>query len=173
MSVLPKFDVESTKTVGLTNLIAAEAEAGRPALRPVLEQRGPQHPPPVLRWGCCRLFRPAHAADIPRRPSAPQDETWYGSPRAVGCSWSTRGLVPQDELPRGIESLTEPKWKGKVGDRQAPVRTTATHATCLFAAWGADKAKAYFQALKANGARVVSGKKRPRRPSARAKPRWG
>ena len=33
--ILPKFDVESTKTVGLTNQIIAEA--ARPAMRPVLE----------------------------------------------------------------------------------------------------------------------------------------
>ena len=37
--------------------------------------------------------------------------------------------------------------------------TTATHAACLFAAWGNEKAKAYFRAIKANGAQVFSGNK--------------
>ncbi len=37
--------------------------------------------------------------------------------------------------------------------------TTATHAACLFAAWGDAKAKEYFTDLKANGVQVLSGNK--------------
>ena len=37
--------------------------------------------------------------------------------------------------------------------------TTATHAACLFAAWGDEKARRFFRDLKANGVQVLSGNK--------------
>jgi iron(III) transport system substrate-binding protein len=37
--------------------------------------------------------------------------------------------------------------------------TTATHAACLFAAWGDDRAKDFFRRLKANGIQILSGNK--------------
>jgi iron(III) transport system substrate-binding protein len=37
--------------------------------------------------------------------------------------------------------------------------TTATHAACLFAAWGDDKSTGFFRDLKANGVHVLSGNK--------------
>src|SRR5712675_1579510 len=74
VSVLPKFDVESTKTVGLTNLIVAESVRTRcdlfwnneilNTLR--LKERGLLAP-----------FRPAHAGDLPETFRA-RDGTWYG-----------------------------------------------------------------------------------------------
>src|SRR5207248_4016558 len=68
-------------------------------------------------------------------------------------------LVPEAERPTGIQDLTDPKWKGKVGIAKPLFGTTATHAACLFAAWGDDRAKAYFKGLKANGVQVLSGNK--------------
>ncbi|MEJ7638592.1 MAG: iron transporter, partial [Singulisphaera sp.] len=74
VEVLPKFDIESTKTVGLTRLILAEAA----------------HPRCDLFWnneilntlrlhqeGLLEPFRPPGAADIPAAFQA-RDGTWYG-----------------------------------------------------------------------------------------------
>ncbi len=68
-------------------------------------------------------------------------------------------LVPQADRPKGIRDLLNPKWKGKIGIAKPLFGTTATHAACLFAAWGDQKAKAYFHDLKANGVQVFSGNK--------------
>ena len=51
------------------------------------------------------------------------------------------------------------KWKGRIGIAKPLFGTTATHAACLFAAWGDDKAAAFFKGLKANDARFLSGNK--------------
>jgi iron(III) transport system substrate-binding protein len=52
-----------------------------------------------------------------------------------------------------------PSGKGKIGIAKPLFGTTATHAACLFAAWGDEKAKGYFRDLKANGAQILSGNK--------------
>jgi len=44
--------------------------------------------------------------------------------------------------------------------------TTATHAACLFAYWGDEKAKEYFRALKANDVHIESGNKQVAREVA-------
>ena len=155
--VRPRFDVESTKTVGLTTRLMTEARGGRPrcdlfwnnevlnTLR--LKQRGLLAP-----------FRPSHAADLPATFRA-QDGTWYGfAARARILIVNTR-LVPPADRPKGIRDLLDPRWKGKVGIAKPLFGTTATHAACLFAAWGSDKAKRFFKDLKANDVQVLSGNK--------------
>jgi len=155
VSVLSKFDVESTKTVGLTNLIIAEA--GRPrcdlfwnneilnTLR--LKERGLLAP-----------FRPGRAGDLPETFKA-KDRSWYGFAARARILIVNTKLVAEGNRPKGIKDLLDPKWKGKVGIAKPLFGTTATHAACLFAVWGDQKAKAYFHHLKANGVRVLSGNK--------------
>jgi iron(III) transport system substrate-binding protein len=155
VEVLPKFDVESTKTVGLTNLIVAEAAHPRcdlfwnneilNTLR--LKQRGLLDP-----------FQPAHAADLPETFKA-KDGTWYGFAARARVLVVNTKLVAEADRPKGIADLLNPKWKGKVAIAKPLFGTTATHAACLFAAWGDEKAKKYFTDLKANGVQVLSGNK--------------
>ena len=68
-------------------------------------------------------------------------------------------LVARADRPKGIKDLLDPKWKGKIGIAKPLFGTTATHAACLFAAWGEEKAKGYYRDLKANGVQVFSGNK--------------
>lgn len=153
--VLSKFDVESTKTVGLTNLIIAEARRPRcdlfwnneilNTLR--LKERGLLAP-----------FHPSHAGELPETFRA-KDGTWYGfAARARILIVNTR-LVAEADRPRGINDLLDPKWKGKIGIAKPLFGTTATHAACLFAAWGDEKARTFFRGLKANEVQVLSGNK--------------
>jgi iron(III) transport system substrate-binding protein len=65
-------------------------------------------------------------------------------------------LVGEAERPSSIWDLTDPKWKDKCGMAKPLAGTTATHAACLFAAWGDEKAKEFFRAVKQN-ARVLGG----------------
>src|SRR5262249_26032234 len=68
-------------------------------------------------------------------------------------------LVAEADRPKGINDLLNPKWKGKIAIAKPLFGTTATHAACLFAVWGDQKATAYFKGLKANGVQVLSGNK--------------
>jgi iron(III) transport system substrate-binding protein len=153
--VLPKFDVESTKTVGLTNLIIAEAPRPRcdlfwnneilNTLR--LKERGLLAP-----------FHPVHAGELPETFKA-KDGTWYGFAARARILIVNTKLVAESDRPRGIKDLLDPKWKGRIGIAKPLFGTTATHAACLFATWGDEKARGFFRDLKANGVQVFSGNK--------------
>ena len=153
--VLPKFDVESTKTVGLTNLIIAEAERPRCDLfwnNEILNTLR------LKEKGLLAPFRPSHAGDLPETFRA-KDGTWYGFAARARILIVNTKLVAEADRPKGIKDLLDPKWKGKIGIAKPLFGTTATHAACLFAAWGDEKAKGFFRDLKANGVQVHSGNK--------------
>jgi iron(III) transport system substrate-binding protein len=155
IELIAKFDVESTKTVGLTESIIREAPFGRcdlfwnneilNTLR--LKERGLLVP-----------FQPRNGADFPAQFRA-KDGTWYGFGARARILLVNTKLVPDAELPTSLQDLVNPKWKGKIGIAKPLFGTTATHAACLFVAWGDIKAKAFFTALKANGVQVLSGNK--------------
>jgi iron(III) transport system substrate-binding protein len=155
IKILSKFDVESTKTVGLTTAIIGEA--GRPrcdlfwnneilnTLR--LKERGLLQP-----------YRPKHAEDL---PAAFRDNegTWYGFAARGRILLVNTQQISETERPKGLSDLLRPRWKGKIGIAKPLFGTTATHAACLFAAWGDDKAKQFFRELKSNEVQVLSGNK--------------
>lgn len=150
--VLPKYDTESTKTVGLVNEIFAEAARPRcdlfwnneilNTLR--LDQRG-----------LLACYRSPRAVDFPAsfRSSA---GTWHGfAARARVLLINTELVAPRDR-PTSIRDLLRRRWKGKVGVAKPLFGTTATHAAVLFAHWGDRMARDYFRSLRVN-AEVLSG----------------
>ena len=151
----PKFDVESTKTVGLANAIIAEKS------RPRCDVVWNNEILNTLRLeenGLLDVYRSAAAASYPEMYRSPNG-TWHGfAGRARVLIVSTK-LVRDEEMPKSIHDLTSEKWKGKVGIAKPLFGTTSTHAACLFATLGEEKAKEFFRALKANDVQVVSGNK--------------
>ncbi len=155
VDVQGKFDVESTKTVGQTNLIVAEASSPRCDLfwnNEILNTLSPKEK------GLLAPFTPSHTAYLPETFRV-MDKTWYGFAAQGRVLIVDTKLDPEAERPKGINDLTDPKWKGKIGIAKPLFGTTATHAASLFAAWSDEKAMAYFRALKANDAKVLSGNK--------------
>ncbi len=155
VDIVPKFDTESTKSVGLTELIIQEAA----------------HPRCDLFWnneilntlrlkqkGLLAAWSPPNAADIPDGFKA-KDGTWFGFAARARVLLVNNQLVPGGDRPRGLADLVDPRWKGKVAIAKPLFGTTATHATCLFLAWGDEKAKKFFDDLKANDVQVLSGNK--------------
>ena len=108
--------------------------------------------------GLLAPFEPGHAADVPETFKA-KDGTGYGFAARVRILLVNTERIPEAERPQSIKDLLDPKWKGKIGIAKPLFGTTATHAACLFAAWGDEKASAYFRDLKANGVQVLSGNK--------------
>ncbi len=153
--VLPKFDVESTKTVGLTNLIVAEARRPRCDLfwnNEILNTLR------LKEKGLLVPYQPSRAGDLPATFRA-KDGTWYGFAARARVLIVNTKLVAEADRPKGIKDLLDPKWKGKIGIAKPLFGTTATHAACLFAAWGDEKAMGYFRDLKANGVQILAGNK--------------
>jgi iron(III) transport system substrate-binding protein len=155
VDVVPKFDVESTKTVGLTQLLITEGPRPRCDLfwnNEILNTIR------LREKGLLAPFKPSHAADVPETFKA-KDGTWYGFAARARILLVNTKLVPEADRPKGIKDLLDSKWKGKIGIAKPLFGTTATHAACLFAAWGDEKATSYFRDLKANGVQVLSGNK--------------
>ncbi len=155
VEVLPKYDVESTKTVGLANLLITEAS------RPHCDLFWNNEILNTLRLkekGLLAPFRPAHAGDLPDTFKA-KDGTWYGFAARGRVLLVNTKLVATADRPKGIKDLLNPKWKGQIGIAKPLFGTTATQAACLFAVWGDEKAKRYFRELKVNGVQVLSGNK--------------
>ena len=155
VDVLPKFDVESTKSVGLTERIIQEARRPRCDLfwnNEILNTLR------LKRKGLLAPWSPSNGADIPDGFKA-KDGTWYGFAARARILIVNTDLVPGSDRPKSILDLVDPKWKDKIAIAKPLAGTTATHATCLFLAWGDEKAKAYFSDLKRNGVHVLSGNK--------------
>jgi iron(III) transport system substrate-binding protein len=155
IDVRPRYDVESTKTVGLTEAIIREAPYTRCDL---FWNNEILHTIRLRSKGLLVPFRPPNAAAIPAQYQA-KDGSWFGFAARARILLVNTKLVADTERPTGMDDLVKPKWKGKIGIAKPLFGTTATHAACLFVVWGDARAKAYFQALKANGVQVMSGNK--------------
>jgi len=155
LTLRPKYDVESTKTVGLVNAIMAESINTRCDLfwnNEILNTIR------LKRKGLLQPFHPSAAGELPATFVDP-DATWYGFAARARVLIVNKNLVPEAERPKGIADLLAPRWRGKIAIAKPLFGTTATHAACLFAAWGDDRARDFFRRLKANGVQVLSGNK--------------
>jgi iron(III) transport system substrate-binding protein len=155
ITVRPKFDAESTKTVGLVTDLIQESNRPRAdvfwnneilnTLR--LEKRGLLEP-----------FSPDIARNYPPMDRAPNGD-WHGFAARARILIVNKKLVKPGERPRSIEDLADAKWRAKIGIAKPLFGSTASHAACLFAVWGDDRAKSYFRRLKENQIQILGGNK--------------
>ena len=158
IAALPKFDTESTKTVGLTQAILAERDRPR---CDVFWNNEILNTLRLQKAGLLEVYRSPAAEAFPAMARSAKG-TWHGfAARARILVVNTELLadVPEDERPRSILDLADPRWKGKAAIAKPLFGTTATHAACLFAAWGDEKAKDYFLRLKQNEVGILAGNK--------------
>lgn len=154
VTVLAKYDTESTKTVGLTQAIFAESK------RPRCDLFWNNEIVNTLRLEQADLLssytsKIAQSYPLQYRSSK---GTWHGFAARARVLIINTDLVAAMEEPSSILDLTDSKWRGKVGIAKPLAGTTASHAACLFAVWGDVKAKGFFRDIKKN-ARVLSGNK--------------
>jgi iron(III) transport system substrate-binding protein len=153
--VLPKFDEESTKTVGLTTAIMQESNRPRcdvfwnneilNTLR--LEQQG-----------LLATYQPPAAEAYPAMYRSPKG-TWHGFAARARVLIVNTNLVRESERPASIYDLADARWKGKAGIARPIAGTTATHAAVLFAALGDEKGKEFFRRLRENDIQILGGNK--------------
>ncbi len=166
--VLAKYDAESTKTVGLTNAIIAEAARPRCDLfwnNEILNTIR------LERRGLLAAFQPIHAEQIPEAYRSPHAR-WYGFASRARVLLINTKRIPEAERPASIQDLADPKWKDRVGIAKPLFGTTATHAALLFASWPLDEAKDFWRRALEN-ARIMSGNKQVARAVASGQLAWG
>jgi iron(III) transport system substrate-binding protein len=152
---LPKYDLESAKTVGLTSAIIAEANRPR---CDVFWNNEILNTLRLKEHGLLEIYHSPQADSYPEAFRDP-DGQWHGFAARARILIVNRDLVPEDQRPDSIVDLLDPKWKGKIGIAKPLFGTTATHTACLFTALGDDNARDFFARLKANGVKVMSGNK--------------
>jgi iron(III) transport system substrate-binding protein len=110
------------------------------------------------RQGLLEIYRPAAAQRYPAAYRSPR-ATWYGFAARARVLVVNHQVVPKDQWPTSIFDLADGRWKGRTAMAKPLFGTTATHAACLFAHLGSDKAKDFFRRLKTNQVQIVSGNK--------------
>lgn len=144
--VRPKFDTESTKTVGLVQAILAERERPRCDLfwnNEILNTLR------LEKQGLLRAYASSAAAGLPASAKSP-NQTWYGFAARARVLLVNTNQIPEERRPKSIRDLTDPQWYERCGIAKPLFGTTASHAACLFAAWGDDEAKKFFLGVKRN-----------------------
>ncbi len=148
-----KYDIESTKTVGLTMGIMAESKRPRGDLfwnNEILNTLR------LKREGLLQPFDVAFAEALPETFRDP-DRMWYGFAARARILLVNTEVVDDDAMPTGLDDLIDPRWRGQIGIAKPLFGTTATHAACLYQIWGADRADVYFDALRENEVQIFSG----------------
>lgn len=152
--VRAKFDTESTKTVGLAQAILAERE------RPRCDVFWNNEILHTLRLKHAGLLDAYHSPLAESYPPMYRDAdgAWRGFAARARILIVNTELLDEDEYPRSILALADPKWKGRAGIAKPLFGTTATHAACLFAAWGEERAEEFFQRVSENALTMEGNK---------------
>lgn len=149
--VLPVFDTEEAKTLGLVHRILAEKD----------------HPQADVFWSgdCARsaLLKSKGTLEPYRIPSAEAigaewrdaDQAWtgFGARARVIVYHKTRVKEP----PRTVAELADPKWKGRIAVANPLFGTTAAHAAALAQTRGEAAVLKLFASFRANEVRFVGG----------------
>lgn len=147
------FDIEAQKTTGLANRLIAEMP--RPQAD-VFWNNELSRTLLLFEKGALVPYQSPSAADIPDQWKD-ADHKWASfSWRARVIAYNT-DLVKDEDVPRTLEDLTKPEWKGRVAIANPLFGTTAAHTAAIAAVLGEKKALDYFRRLKANGVRVYEG----------------
>jgi iron(III) transport system substrate-binding protein len=160
LAVEPRFDTEANKAVGLYDDLVREARRPRCDVYWNNEILATIR---LQRQGLLEPYASPAAEPYPAAWKAP-DHTWHAfAARARILLINTVAMkklgVPRAEWPASLLDLTHERWKGQVAMSKPMAGTSATQAACLFQAWGADKARAFYRGLKANGVQIVPGNK--------------
>jgi iron(III) transport system substrate-binding protein len=155
IAVRPKFDTESTKTVGLAEAILAEKARPRCDL---FWNNEILHTMRLQKEGLLAVYHPPIADKYPAAFRSPKD-LWHGFAARARVLLVNTKLVSEKDRPKSIFDLADPRWKGRAGLAKPLFGTTATQAACLFAVLGEEKAKEYYRKLKANDVQILSGNK--------------
>ncbi len=155
IKVLPRYDTEATKTIGLVNAI--RAEKGRPRCD-VFWNNEIVNTIRLKREGLLAAYAPEAAGSFPATFRDP-DAYWTGFAARARVFLVNTDLVPEGEEPRHLTDMADPKWKGKVGIAKPLFGTTASHMACLYASWGAARTQEFLNQLKANEVSIEASNK--------------
>ncbi len=159
IQVAAKFDTESTKTVGLAQAVIAERQ--RPHCD-LFWNNEILHTLRLEKQGLLDEYRSPLAKNYDAKWSSPGGH-WQAFAARARVLIVNREVIKREAGERGkptsIYDLTDAHWRGRIGIAKPLFGTTATHAACLFATLGTQRAKDFFARLKTNQVEILSGNK--------------
>jgi len=169
INVVSKFDVESTKTVGLVNQLIAEENSPRCDL---FWNNEIMHTVRLQKLGLLEPHDWPVPADWPSELIA-SDSTWCGfAARARVLLINTKMLSSDDSMPSSVGELSDPKWKGNCAMARPLFGTTATHWAVMREQLGREAALAELHAI-ADNAVILSGNKQVAQAVSSGRVAWG
>jgi iron(III) transport system substrate-binding protein len=155
VTVTPKFDTESTKSVSL--VVEIEREKGRPRCD-VFWNNEIVSTIRLQKQGLLLPYESPSAKPFPERTKA-KDHTWQAFATRARVLIVNKDKVAEKDWPHSLFDLTDAKWRDKAVMAKPEFGTSATQAACLFEVLGADKARDYYHGLKTNGIQIAPGNK--------------
>ena len=163
VEVVPKFDTEKNKSVGLFTELVAEKDRPR---CDVFWNNEIVSTIRLQRQGLLQGHESESAGDYPNWAKA-DDHTWHAfASRARVLIVNTDRVK---EMPTSLLDLAEPRWKSVAVMARPQFGTTATQMACLFEVLGKEKAEDYLTRLKANDIQLAPGNKQVAEWVARGK----
>jgi iron(III) transport system substrate-binding protein len=170
IKVEPLYDAEAAKTTGLVNRLIAEKD--RP-LADVWWSGEFAQTIELAKKGILAPYTSPNAAGLPAAFADPAG-LWTGfGGRARVFLVNTDRLTP-DQYPEALTDLAASAVPAdQVGMAHPVFGTAATHAAALYAAWGAERARAFYEDLAEAGVRVLDGNAAVRDLVASGELAWG
>ncbi|MDP7640370.1 MAG: extracellular solute-binding protein [Candidatus Hydrogenedentes bacterium] len=144
-----RYDSEASKTTGLVNRLIAERN------RPGADVYWSNELIQTVRLKQEGLLAPYASHMAQEFPAHFKDPEGYWTGFAARARVIIYNTDLVDDPPRSLQDFTDAEWKGLAAIANPLFGTTAAHAAALFAAWGDEKAEAYFHALKANDIAIL------------------
>lgn len=167
--VIPKFDVESTKTIGLVNRIIAEQD------QPVCDlfwNNEIMHTVRLQKLGLLQSRDWDLPSDYPTDMVA-GDGTWCGfAARARVLLINTKLIPDPADYPTSIADLSDSKWKKNCAMARPLFGTTATHFAALRELEGREATLDRLQKIQKNAV-ILSGNKQVALAVAAGRVAWG
>lgn len=86
-----------------------------------------------------------------------QDGSWFGlSARTRGFIYN-KDLISEEQMPKSIEELADPKWKGKFAIARGGNGSMIAHISALRAAWGDERTEQWVRTVKENAGAITEG----------------
>lgn len=164
-----KYDIESTKTVGLVSEIIAEGD------KPIADVFWNNEVLHTIRLQKAGLLEPRKwnvPASYPRDMMS-SDGTWCGfAARARVLLINTDLLPDPTSWPQSVEELADPKWAGRCAMARPLFGTTATHFAVLASQRGVEDAEALIDRIVDN-ATILPGNKQVAISVSAGQVAWG
>lgn len=169
IGVIAKFDVESTKTVGLVELIMAERE------NPSCDLFWNNEIMHTVRLQQAGLLQP-HSWNVEAgwpQDMIASDGTWCGLAARARILIVNTELIPDPkDYPTSVDALVDPQWKQNCALARPLFGTTATHFAVLREINGHDATIQQLQQIRGNAV-ILSGNKQVAQAVSAGRVAWG